>query len=89
MTTQINPYNQSIEDLQKDYPGNDFEQGLSQVEAQKRLATNGPNKLESKKTPKWQLFIRQFNNLIIYILIAAALLTTLMGHCDNPFMVVR
>lgn len=49
MTTQINPYNQSIEDLQKDYPGNDFEQGLSQVEAQKRLATNGPNKLESKK----------------------------------------
>lgn len=87
MTTQINPYNQSIEDLQKDYPGNDFEQGLSQVEAQKRLATNGPNKLESKKTPKWRLFIRQFNNLIIYILIAAALLTTLMGHYSDAIII--
>lgn len=87
MTNQINPYNQSIEALQKDYPGNDFEQGLSQVEAQKRLAANGPNKLESKKTPKWQLFIRQFNNLIIYILIAAALLTTLMGHYSDAIII--
>ena len=42
MTTQINPYNQSIEDLQKDYPGNDFEQGLSQVEAQKTFSHKRP-----------------------------------------------
>lgn len=38
--------------LEKEYPLNDFEQGLTQVEAAKRLKENGPNKLETKQVPK-------------------------------------
>ena len=70
---------QSIEQLREDYPNKDFEQGLTNSEAQRRLAENGPNKLETKKVSKWRLFIRQFHNMIIYILLVAALLTILMG----------
>lgn len=71
----------------KDYPNEDFEQGLSASEAKKRLLTNGPNKLETKKIPKWRLFIRQFHNMIIYILIVAALLTILMGHYSDAMII--
>lgn len=73
--------------LEKEYPLNDFEQGLTQVEAAKRLKENGPNKLETKQVPKWKLFVRQFNNMIIYILIAAALLTVLMGHYSDAVII--
>ena len=42
-------HDQSIEQLREDYPNKDFEQGLTNSEAQRRLAENGPNKLENKK----------------------------------------
>lgn len=80
-------YYQSINQLKKDYPNADFEQGLSTEEAKERLLTDGPNKLETKKTPKWQIFIRQFHNMIIYILIVAALLTILMGHYSDAIII--
>lgn len=80
-------YYQSINQLKKDYPNADFEQGLSTGEAKKRLLTDGPNKLETRKTPKWQIFIRQFHNMIIYILIVAALLTILMGHYSDAIII--
>lgn len=80
-------YYQSINQLMKDYPNEDFEQGLSASEAKKRLLANGPNKLETKKVPKWRLFIRQFHNMIIYILMVAALLTILMGHYSDAMII--
>ena len=80
-------YYQSINQLKKDYPNADFEHGLSTEEAKERLLTDGPNKLETKKTPKWQIFIRQFHNMIIYILIVAALLTILMGHYSDAIII--
>ncbi len=78
---------QSIEQLREDYPNKDFEQGLTNSEAQRRLAENGPNKLETKKVSKWRLFIRQFHNMIIYILLVAALLTILMGHYSDAIII--
>lgn len=80
-------YYQSIDLLVKDYPDEDFEQGLTEIEAKKRLSVNGPNKLETKKVPKWRIFIRQFHNMIIYILIVAALLTILMGHYSDAVII--
>lgn len=80
-------YYQSINQLMKDYTNEDFEQGLSANEAKKRLLANGPNKLETKKVPKWRLFIRQFHNMIIYILMVAALLTILMGHYSDAMII--
>ena len=52
------------------------EQGLSNQEAGERLLKYGPNKLpEKKKTPLFLVFLQQFNNPMIYILLAAALLS--------------
>lgn len=85
--TKTHAYQQTLDELQTNYAHQDFEQGLSQTEAANRLATNGPNKLESHHTPKWQLFVCQFNNLIIYILIVAALLTLMMGHYSDAIII--
>lgn len=80
-------YHQKLQQLKESYPLQDFEQGLSRQEAQARLAQFGPNKLETKKTPKWKLFLRQFHNMIIYILIGAMLLTMLMGHSSDAIII--
>ena len=51
-------------------------QGLSSEEANQRLQKYGPNKLaEKKKTPLFLVFLGQFNDPMIYILLAAALLS--------------
>ena len=52
----------------------DSHQGLSNEEAGQRLIKYGPNKLpEKKKTPLFLVFLGQFNDPMIYILLAAAL----------------
>ena len=52
------------------------EQGLTSEEAGKRLLKYGPNKLpEKKKTPLFLVFLSQFNDPMIFILLAAALLS--------------
>lgn len=52
------------------------EQGLTSDEAGKRLIKYGPNKLpEKKKTPLFLVFLSQFNDPMIFILLAAALLS--------------
>jgi Ca2+-transporting ATPase len=48
-------------------------QGLTREEAGRRLAQYGPNELvEKKKTPPWMLFLEQFKNFLIIILLVAA-----------------
>ena len=56
----------------------DPENGLSTAEAAERLQHNGRNELETKRTSRFVQFIKQFNNSIIYILAAAAVLTFFM-----------
>ena len=52
------------------------EQGLTSQEAGERLVKYGPNKLpEKKKTPLFFVFLGQFNDPMIFILLAAALLS--------------
>ena len=52
------------------------EQGLTSQEAGERLIKYGPNKLpEKKKTPLFLVFLQQFNDPMIFILLAAALLS--------------
>ncbi|MFN3414776.1 MAG: cation-transporting P-type ATPase [Caldimonas sp.] len=55
--------------------------GLTVAEARRRLARHGPNRLVVAPTvhPLWRL-ARQFHNLLIYVLLAAALVTALMSH---------
>jgi magnesium-transporting ATPase (P-type) len=57
------------------------DQGLSRQEAQERLDKHGPNKLPGEEKPSaLRRFLRQFQNLLIYILIIAAVLTALLGE---------
>ncbi|MFC6175639.1 HAD-IC family P-type ATPase [Companilactobacillus huachuanensis] len=81
------PYQIGFKNLKETYKTNDFKKGLSTKEAQKRLSENGPNKLEAHKTPKWKIFFRQFNNMVIYVLIAATLITLLMGHYSDSIII--
>ena len=57
------------------------ENGLSSAEAARRLAETGPNELK-RKPPRSliSIFLAQFNNFLIYILIAAMLISLLIGE---------
>ena len=55
--------------------------GLSSQEAAQRLAVNGPNELkEGKRISPLQIFLGQFKSLIIWILIAAGVISGLLGE---------
>ncbi len=55
--------------------------GLSQAEAAERMQKLGPNALPQKKgKPAWLRFLAHFNDVLIYILLAAAVMTAVMGH---------
>jgi len=55
--------------------------GLSDAEARRRLASIGPNRLPQPRRPaRWRRFAAQFRSLLIYVLIAAALLTAVIGE---------
>ncbi|WP_319585678.1 cation-transporting P-type ATPase [uncultured Desulfobulbus sp.] len=55
--------------------------GLSATEAGQRLAANGPNQLrEGKHISSLQIFLGQFKSIIIWILIAAGVISAVMGE---------
>lgn len=55
--------------------------GLSKEEANDRLLTYGENRLPEPKTRSLLMrFLYQFHNVLIYVLIAAGLVTALLGH---------
>ncbi|MCX4188220.1 cation-transporting P-type ATPase [Methylophaga sp. OBS4] len=57
------------------------EAGLDTAEAGRRLAQFGPNRLpESKKRSLFSRFLAQCHNVLIYVLLAAALITALLEH---------
>lgn len=49
--------------------------GLSKEEAKKRLKTFGSNTLGGKKTTTFKIFLRQFENPFLYLLIGASLIS--------------
>ncbi len=52
------------------------DQGLPRAEAAERLRHFGPNQLEQpKRTPAWRVFVRQFKNLLVIVLLASAALS--------------
>ena len=80
-------YQQKLSKLQDKYRAQDFENGLTDEDAKARLAHDGPNKIENKKTPKWKIFLRQFDNIITYILIAAMAMTLLVGDQTDTLVI--
>jgi len=55
--------------------------GLDSKEAKERLEKNGPNRLPySQGAGPFIRFLKQFHNILIYILIVAAVVTAVLGH---------
>jgi len=58
--------------------------GLSQAEAERRLAEHGPNEFErERETPWWRTLLHQFTDPLIYILLIAALVTLALGDYSD------
>ncbi|QLE65559.1 Cation transport ATPase [Furfurilactobacillus rossiae] len=70
-----------------DHFHSDLETGLTAETAADRLAKNGPNELTAHVTPKWLIFLRQFNNVIIYILLFAAAFTLFIRHYSDAVVI--
>ncbi|TYZ65920.1 hypothetical protein PybrP1_004261 [[Pythium] brassicae (nom. inval.)] len=74
VTTQPSWFDQPIESVLQQLGVADSKAGLSDEDAAHRLAQYGPNALEgSKRAPVWVIFVMQFFNLIIGLLMFAAL----------------
>ena len=56
-------------------------EGLSEIEARRRLDEHGPNRLTPPRRRGVLLrLLSQFNNVLIHVLLGAALVTALLGH---------
>ncbi|ASD59834.1 TPA: cation-transporting P-type ATPase [Enterobacter asburiae] len=64
-------------------------EGLSGTEASTRLQQHGENALPQKKgKPAWLRFLAHFNDVLIYVLLVAALLKLFMGHWVDMFVIL-
>ena len=63
--------------------------GLSSSEAKLRLDQNGLNKLEGKKKKSiFQLFLAQINDVMIYILLIAAIISFMVGEVSDSIIIL-
>jgi len=66
----------------------DKDLGLSEEEAKSRLATYGPNELVAeKKTSALQIFVKQFKNLLLAILLAATAVSAALGETVDAIVI--
>jgi len=73
------PYQLTVEEVLKNQQSQPS--GLTHDEASARLARDGLNALPEKAgKPAWLRFLAHFHDVLIYVLIAAAALTAVMGH---------
>jgi Ca2+-transporting ATPase len=65
-------------------------EGLSAAEAQQRLKQYGPNQLaEKKKEPGWQAFLRQYQDLMQFVLLGAAIINQVFtGEWETTLVLV-
>jgi Ca2+-transporting ATPase len=78
MSVEKNWHNLSVSEVIESL--NSGIQGLTRDEADRRLAQFGPNELaEKRKTPPWVLFLEQFKNFLIIILLVAAVVSGVLA----------
>jgi potassium/sodium efflux P-type ATPase len=65
------------------------QQGLTALEASKRLSEHGRNVLPEPKTRGPLIrFLSQFHNILIYVLLGAALITAILGHWLDTSVII-
>jgi Ca2+-transporting ATPase len=80
-------YQQSIDEVIQ-YSKTDLKIGLSSPEVKKRLDEVGPNQLEEKKgrTP-WDMFLEQFKDVLVLILLISALVSFILGEVSDAIVI--
>jgi Ca2+-transporting ATPase len=69
--------------------GGDLSSGLSENECRLRLGTYGLNRLTGrKKKSTLRLFLEQLNSMLIFILIAAAAVSSLLGETTDTIIIL-
>ncbi|MDM7933859.1 MAG: HAD-IC family P-type ATPase, partial [Methanothrix sp.] len=64
-------------------------EGLSSMEAARRLEEHGPNRLESPTKPSLvRIFISQFRDYMIFVLMFAAVIAFLAGEATNAYVIL-
>ena len=64
-------------------------EGISGSEATSRLQQHGENALPQKAgKPAWLRFVAHFNDVLIYVLLAAGVLTAVMGHWIDTLVIL-
>lgn len=87
MQHQTKWFSQSPDEIKKSLD-TDPEKGLSDDEARSRLEKYGPNKVkERKKKPVWKMFLEQLQDVLIYILLAAIVVTFFMGEYIDSIVI--
>ncbi|MCI1898125.1 MAG: HAD-IC family P-type ATPase, partial [Enterobacter sp.] len=87
MNSQTPSYHQTAEQVLANMQSQ--ANGLDRAEAQARLQQHGPNALPEKKgKPAWLRFLAHFNDVLIYVLLAAAVLTAVMGHWVDTLVIL-
>ncbi|MEY3035353.1 MAG: hypothetical protein RLZ86_1975, partial [Actinomycetota bacterium] len=83
------PHTASVDDVVASL-ATDVASGLSSAEVSQRLSTYGPNRLaESKRRPAFLRFVDQFRDLLIMILLAAAVVSfAVSGELKTPIVVL-
>ncbi|MFN6161303.1 MAG: cation-translocating P-type ATPase [Planctomycetota bacterium] len=62
--------------------------GLNGSEVVRRRNVHGPNRLpEPQATPEWRVFLRQFANPLIYVLVAAAVVSLFIGDVEDAIFI--
>ena len=71
-------HNKTVKDALKEL--NASEKGLSQNDVDERIKKYGLNELkEGKKISPWRIFFQQLNSMVVYILIAAVIISVIIG----------
>lgn len=81
-------YRESKEELIKELGANE-EQGLTNKAAQEKLTQVGPNALvEGKKKSVLEVFLEQFKDLMVIILIVAAVISAFTGNLESTAVII-
>ncbi|TXT59035.1 MAG: Calcium-transporting ATPase [Promethearchaeota archaeon] len=83
----IEAHDKSIEELYDKLDTSN--EGLTNSEAQQRIEKYGKNELAAKEKTKWyMIFLNQFKDLLVLILIVAGLITAFLGIIENDQSVI-
>jgi len=83
IATQAAPWAENVEQVVKSY-GADLTKGLTDAQVTKLRAEHGTNELDKEEgTPLWKLVLQQFDDLLVKILLGAAMLSFVLAFFEG------